>query len=132
MRSRAYSLVEAGLLDARDSSASGPPSRTVWERLAAFRDAPADVGAKIAAWAMQERGVVMSSPRTRAESRARQIVWVILQHLGLGHRRIAALCGLDRTVIRDGLHAGAADATIEAEAAQWAARYLKLLEVVRP
>lgn len=94
MRSRAYSLVEAGLLDARDSSASGPPSRTVWERLAAFRDAPADVGAKIAAWAMQERGVVMSSPRTRAESRARQIVWVILQHLGLGHRRIAACAAL--------------------------------------
>jgi len=35
-------------------------------------------------------------------------------------------------VIRDGLHAGAADATIEAEAAQWAARDQKLLEVVRP
>jgi len=43
---------------------------------------------------MQERGVVMSSPRTRAESRARQIVWVILQHLGLGHRRIAACAAL--------------------------------------
>jgi len=104
----------------------------VWERLAAFRDAPADVGAKIAAWAMQERGVVMSSPRTRAESSSAP------DRLGdppaprpraPAHRR---LCGLDRTVIRDGLHAGAADATIEAEAAQWAARYLKLLEVVRP
>ena len=132
LRSAPEPLVWACVYERLESAAvEGSPSAevSVWTRLSGLQDQAEDIGPRLMAWAVKEGLVPTGEARTRDAAKARATLWVVLKRLGLGQRRIAGLCRVDRTTVREALRLAAADGTLESAAAEWARRFLDAWEV---
>jgi len=115
-------------LESAATTATGGEQQA-WDRLAAL-PCPVDaLSTRLVAWATNEGLVPKADARTRDAVRARQTLWLILKHLGIGQRRIAQLCSAKRTTVRAALQSVTNDDSTEREAVAWANRFLDAWEM---